>query len=118
MTYKPKLLVNKQVSMIDEAIHIQVIGLLPNVPIELQATRISAGTKKFKLQSFAKFIADENGTVDLKIAKPTEGTYLEVDAMGLFWSLERKEAVQDDKQVITDKLVPHKLRFHYIFKMK
>ena len=109
MTYNPKLLVNKQVSMIDEAIHIQVIGLLPNVPIELKATRISAGPKKFKLQSFAKFIADENGTVDLKLAKPTEGTYLKVDAMGLFWSLERKEEVQDVEQVITDKLAPHKL---------
>ena len=109
MTYNPKLLVNKQVSMIDEAIHIQVIGLLSNVPIELKATRISAGPKKFKLQSFAKFIANENGTVDLKIAKPTEGTYQEVDAMGLFWSLQRKEEVQDVEHAITDKLAPHKL---------
>ena len=103
MTYAPKILVNKQVSMIDEAIHIQVIGLIPNVTIELKATRITTGAKKFKLQSFAKFIADERGKVDLKIAKPIEGTYQVADAMGLFWSLERKEEVQDDKQGITDK---------------
>jgi len=109
MTNNPKIFVNKPESMIDEAIHIQVSGLIPNVPIELKASRISAGTKMFKLQSFAKFIADDNGNVDLKIAKPIEGTYQDVDAMGLFWSLERKEEVQDDKQAITDKLAPHKL---------
>jgi dienelactone hydrolase len=112
MTNNPKIQVNKQLSMIDEAIHIQVTGLLPNTPIELKATRISAGTKKFKLQSFAKFVADENGIVDLKIAKPTEGTYQDADAMGLFWSLERKEEVQEIQEIgqhVTDKLAPHKL---------
>ncbi len=109
MNTNPNILVNKQISMIDEAIHIQVTGLKQNEPIELKATRISAGLKKFKLQSFAKFVADENGMVDLKLAKPTEGTYQDVDAMGLFWSLERKEEVQEVEHAITEKLAPHKL---------
>ena len=109
MTYNPKILVNKLVSMIDEAIHIQVTGLIPNVPIEIKASRISAGTKMFKLQSCSKFIADNHGKVDLKIAKPIEGTYQDVDAMGLFWSLERKEEVRGIEQNITEKLSPHKL---------
>ncbi len=107
MTSNPKILVDKKISMIDEGLHITVTGLKSNLSIKLKATRISAGVTKFKLQSYAQFIADENGIVDLKIAKPIDGTYQEVDPMGLFWSLERKEEVQEVEQAITEKLAPH-----------
>ena len=91
--------------MIDEPIHIQIIGLMPNEPIQITATRISSGTKKFKLQSYAKYVADGNGVVDLKKTIPIEGTYQDADMMGLFWSLEIKEEVQGIEETITEKLI-------------
>ena len=45
MSYNPKIQVNKQGSMIDEPIHMQIIGLMPNEPIQLTATRISSGAR-------------------------------------------------------------------------
>jgi hypothetical protein len=43
---------------------------------------------KLTWTSWARFTADDRGTVDLATAAPRAGTYTAADPMGLFWSLQ------------------------------
>lgn len=82
-------------SMIDSPIKIRIVGLQPEELIELKASRIATGTKKLYLGSSAKFIANKEGIVDLTKHAPISGTYIGVDGMGLFWSLEIMDIGED-----------------------
>lgn len=77
-----EILVNPKSAPLDQPVDVRVVGLPPGKPVTVQ---LSTGDRA----SHGVFVADERGVVDLTRHAPVEGTYSGVDAMGLFWSLER-----------------------------
>jgi len=86
---KPKIKVEPKSALRDEKVNIMLSNFKPGQKVTIRAnTRFSS---KNRWESYATFIADENGTVDVSKQKPIEGTYEDIDPMGLFWSMEMSE---------------------------
>ncbi|HYM59303.1 MAG TPA: acyl-CoA thioesterase/bile acid-CoA:amino acid N-acyltransferase family protein [Thermoanaerobaculia bacterium] len=72
--------------LIDDVIPIAVSGVSPGAKVTV---RLRGGLDD-EWTSSAKFIADDSGRIDLTRMAPVSGSYKDADAMGLFWSAERK----------------------------
>jgi len=66
-------------------VNIQVEGLAPGQTVTLRATLQDDMDQKG--ESYAAFLADTNGRVDVTTQAPISGTYQIPDPMGLFWSM-------------------------------
>ena len=71
--------------LLDERIPIALAGLTPHATVTI---RVRAGSNG-EFTSNATFVADDRGAVDVTRMAPIRGSYKDVDAMGLFWSVER-----------------------------
>lgn len=71
--------------MTDESATIRVNGLQPNERITIQAELADGAGEPWT--SHAEFVADAEGVVDLSRQAPVKGSYSEVSAMGLVWSM-------------------------------
>jgi len=71
--------------LLDEPIPIVVSGLTPAAVVTV---RLRGGQNDVWASS-ATFSADRDGRIDLTRMAPAKGSYKDVDAMGLFWSVER-----------------------------
>lgn len=76
-------------ALIDEDTKIVVNNLCPNEIIFMKAEAVD--DNNIHWLSHASFQADINGTVDLSLQAPIEGSYRDVDPMGLLWSMEPLE---------------------------
>ena len=81
------IVVDQPSALIDQPIAITLRGFAPGQPVTLTATMTYAGAMRW--QSCATFTSDDDGRVDIARQAPVSGTYDGVDAMGLFWSMER-----------------------------
>ena len=72
-------------SLIDDKVRIVASGLRPKQNITLGAKII--GDKGETFESYAYFIADKNGEVDVCRDSPLGGSYSGVSPMGLLWSM-------------------------------
>ncbi|MFD2629965.1 acyl-CoA thioesterase/bile acid-CoA:amino acid N-acyltransferase family protein [Oceanobacillus kapialis] len=90
---QPKLDISPIESYIDEDILIKVTGCAANTEVTIQAITYDEKDKKFT--SHATFLANEQGVVDVASQKPIEGTYDEIDASGLFWSMHADAKIDD-----------------------
>ncbi|WP_416150711.1 acyl-CoA thioesterase/bile acid-CoA:amino acid N-acyltransferase family protein [Salipaludibacillus sp. HK11] len=97
---KPALLVNPIDGYVDDEITIRVIDCPPNEKVKIRAKVIDDEGKHFS--SYAVFEVGNDGSVDLSCAKPIEGSYEEVDASGLFWSMEKLKSKHGDFFVKTE----------------
>lgn len=70
--------------LMDERIKIRLAGLPPKTLVTLKAKMRLVG---YSWQSSASFASNQNGIVDLSRQPPVSGDYKNVDAMGLFWSM-------------------------------
>lgn len=77
--------IDSPVALLDTPIKIRVTGLKAKQPITLRAK--FTDHKNQVWESFATFIADDKGSVDVSNAVPIYGSYVKADAMGLFWSM-------------------------------
>jgi len=73
----------------DETVAIHATGLQPNEIVVLQAGLVDG--KGHRWASQAEFRADAQGTVDASHQAPVKGSYDEVSAMGLIWSMKPEE---------------------------
>jgi dienelactone hydrolase len=89
-----------EISKADESVSIKIIGLQPNQKVTIRAlsndyycinASISEVGDKAKWESYAIFQADEAGIIDLENIKPIEGTYKNINKMGLFYSMSVRE---------------------------
>ena len=88
---EPEIEINPASALFDETISIHLSGFSPGDLVTVRAkTRFSAGSK---YESWASFVADDNGQIDLSAQKPIEGTYDDIDVMGLFWSMEERKDI-------------------------
>ena len=73
------------VAMLDESPAVRVAGLKPSQRILIRASLVDEG--KIMWASWAVFAADSRGVVDTSMQRPLEGSYNEVSALGLMWSM-------------------------------
>lgn len=74
-----------QSALVDEPVRIQLRGFAPQQTVILRAKTVDHAGKAWA--SYATFQADAQGHIDVSTQKPLSGTYQDVDAMGLFWSM-------------------------------
>ncbi|GGP16342.1 acyl-CoA thioesterase/BAAT N-terminal domain-containing protein [Oceanobacillus neutriphilus] len=85
---KPQISVSAVKSLVDVPVDIAISGVKPGQEITIRAERVTGSKNYLYLSSFATFIADSDGKVDLNNQAPINGSYSGIDGMGLFWSLE------------------------------
>ena len=93
--------------LMDERIRIAVSGLRANAPIEFEARSLAQDGLWWR--SRAVFRSDAHGTVDISTQAPAKGSYHDVDAMGLFWSMspdDEPRAADHSSFSITDYALP------------
>jgi dienelactone hydrolase len=71
--------------MLDESATIRATGCQPNERLAIHAELIDGADMRWAAQ--ADFAADALGTIDTSKQSPTGGSYKEVSAMGLIWSM-------------------------------
>ena len=71
--------------LIDDALNIHLSGFAPGQRLTLKATMLDDFARQWT--AFAEFQADEQGCVDVATQAPLTGSYNDVDAMGLVWSM-------------------------------
>src|ERR1022692_685967 len=69
----------------DEVVTIRARGLAPNERITIHAETIDGNGKRWEAQ--ADFAADAQATVDVSKQAPLGGSYKDISAMGLIWSM-------------------------------
>ncbi|MEW6732091.1 MAG: acyl-CoA thioester hydrolase/BAAT C-terminal domain-containing protein [Acidobacteriota bacterium] len=82
----PLIQATPETALVDEIVSIRVTKLIPQQVITVRATMLDRRGRKW--QSQADFIANQAGEVDLSKQSPKQGSYLGIDAMGLFWSMD------------------------------
>ncbi len=85
MTTKPIMDLVPSTALVDEAIHLRVVGLQAEQEITISAELRDDDEKSWQAQ--ARFQADAEGLVDLASQPPLSGSYEGIDGMGLFWSM-------------------------------
>ena len=71
--------------LLDEPISMTLSGVAPRATVTIRVR----GGEGDVWTSNAVFVADDDGQIDLTRTAPVRGSYKGVDAMGLFWSIER-----------------------------
>jgi hypothetical protein len=69
----------------DQPVRIVVSGLEPGASVTLRAGMVDDFGRSWQAQ--AQFAAESDGTVDVAAMAPLRGSYTDIDAMGLFWSM-------------------------------
>jgi dienelactone hydrolase len=90
----PTLEVTPNRVLLDETTAIRATGLQPNERVTIQAKLVDGS--EYRWSAEAEFLADPQGVVDVSRQAPAKGSYNEVSAMGLIWSMkpEEKHVVQ------------------------
>lgn len=81
----PVFVIEPQTTLVDEPVDILLGGLEPGQKIRVRA--ITHDDRGHTWEAWALFRADNGGLVDVRAQVPEDGTYRDVDAMGLFWSM-------------------------------
>jgi dienelactone hydrolase len=100
---------------VDEAAAIRASGLEPNERIAIRAELTDGGGQAWASQ--ADFVADAQGAVDASKQAPLAGSYKEVSAMGLIWSMMPVKKTVNAYLAARD-LGPQSVDFHLLRKGK
>ncbi len=87
------MVITPEVALIDQETSVKLNNLNPNEIIEIRAE--AKDDNNIIWSSYGLFKSDENGTIDLSIHAPIEGTYSGVDPMGIFWSMKSERGHYD-----------------------
>lgn len=101
--------------LVDEAAAIRASGLEPNERIAIRAELTDGGGQAWASQ--ADFVADAQGAVDASKQAPLAGSYKEVSAMGLIWSMMPVKKTVNAYLAARD-LGPQSVDFHLLRKGK
>jgi dienelactone hydrolase len=99
--------------LVDESAVIRAEGLAPNEHVSIRAELVDGANEQWSSQ--ADFIADAGGVVDSSKQAPVKGSYSEVSAMGLVWSM-KPDARHVASYVPPRDLAPQVIEFHLIRK--
>jgi dienelactone hydrolase len=79
-----RLAVTPPTARLDEPVVVRVSGLRPDQDVVVRSSTPDADGREWNAE--ASFRADAKGVVDLSTQAAASGSYIGVDAMGLFWS--------------------------------
>jgi dienelactone hydrolase len=85
ITHAQKLEISPARVLFDESTVIRAPGLHPDERVSIEATLVDGAGQSWASQ--AEFKADAQGIVDVSKQAPVAGSYKEVSAMGLIWSM-------------------------------
>ena len=85
----PTITIAPNPSLSDEPVHARLLGFTPGQRVRLRAEMADDAGQCWR--SWAEFDTNEAGAVDVATTAPLAGSYYGVDAMGLFWSMERSD---------------------------
>ncbi len=108
-----RISVNKIASMVDEQIHIIVSGLTPYSQLNIQLKTALPWCQSVGFSSYANYIADSAGIVDLDTDAPVKGTYEHANPMGLVYSLQ--VTAPPDQNIAANISIDHPMVFHFTF---
>src|SRR5947209_6485607 len=97
-------------ALADAPVRIEIAGLRPKQSAIVRAFANDASGAQW--QSWAGFIADAAGRVDVAATAPIHGTYAGIDAMGLFWSMDSAGEKHGRQRFDTTGLDHFEVRFH------
>lgn len=89
----PQLIIEPFSAPIDQIVSIQIIDLQPHEKVKISAHLTDEKNRSW--DSYALFEANEQGIIDLRRQAPLLGSYLEIDPMGLFWSMQLSEDAKE-----------------------
>jgi dienelactone hydrolase len=75
--------------LVDEAAVIRASGLQPDERVTIRAELVDGADDSW--ESEADFVADAQGMIDVSNQAPVAGSYKEISAMGLVWSMRPKD---------------------------
>lgn len=81
--------VNPQRVLSDEPAVVRATGLQPGERVMIKADLEDGGGERW--ESEAEFVTDAQGTVDVSTQAPVSGSYKQVSAMGLIWSMRPRD---------------------------
>ncbi len=84
--------VNPNPALMDDRIAVRLTGLPPNRSVMIRAA--SRDQRGCWWRSFAVFVTQSDGSLDLSKTAAVNGTYTGLDGMGLFWSMRPDEVRQ------------------------
>jgi len=93
----PEFLIDHPEALSDQPLDIALKGFRPDEVVEVVSERSDYMNNAWR--GWARFRADEQGSVSLVRQAPSEGSYSGVSPMGLFWSMEMTEARQSGDPV-------------------
>jgi len=105
--------VNETTSMVDEQIQTVISGLPPYSRLNIQLKTTLPWCPSVEFSSYANYIADSTGVVDLNTAAPIEGTYEHANSMGLVYSLQVTEPLTQD--LAANITIDYPMVFHFTF---
>ncbi|MGN7479535.1 acyl-CoA thioesterase/bile acid-CoA:amino acid N-acyltransferase family protein [Solibacillus silvestris] len=82
---KPTFHITQKNTLIDTALEIRITNLRPCEVVTLRAEMCDNLGANW--ESFAEFLSDSEGEINLATAQPVSGTYFTPDITGLFWSM-------------------------------
>ncbi|HEX8728280.1 MAG TPA: acyl-CoA thioester hydrolase/BAAT C-terminal domain-containing protein [Ktedonobacterales bacterium] len=85
----PAITIAPNSALSDRLVHIRLLGFTPGQRVTLRAEMADDAGQRWR--SWAEFEANASGAVHVLTAAPLAGSYSGVDAMGLFWSMERAD---------------------------
>jgi dienelactone hydrolase len=100
-------------ALADEAAVIRADGLQPNERVLIRGELVDGANEQWSSQ--ADFIADGEGVIDTSKQAPVQGSYKEVSAMGLVWSMQPNEKHVPSYQPPRD-LGPQAIEFQLVRK--
>ncbi|ABR50013.1 palmitoyl-CoA hydrolase [Alkaliphilus metalliredigens QYMF] len=86
----PKIVLSSTSQLIDQSLKLQITGLKSNQQVTIQAEM--QDDVKRTWHSFASFIANHEGKIDLDKTAPKEGSFTNCDPNGLLWSMQIKDS--------------------------
>jgi dienelactone hydrolase len=98
-------------AMVDEPVTISATGLQPNERVAIRAELVDGEDARWI--SEADFIADAQGSIDVSKQAPVAGSYQEVSAMGLIWSM-RPASVKAIRYQPPRRLAPQIIEFQLL----
>ncbi|WMJ89171.1 acyl-CoA thioesterase/bile acid-CoA:amino acid N-acyltransferase family protein [Anaerocolumna sp. MB42-C2] len=105
--------VNEITSMVDDQIHIVISGLSSGSILKIKLNTALPWCPSLEFSSYANYIANSTGIVDLDTAVPIEGTYRHAHPMGLVYSLQATAPLTQD--ISANINVDHPMFFHFTF---
>jgi hypothetical protein len=80
-----QLTIDPNPSLFDQPVAVRVSGLAPGRDVVLRSRLLHFDDRRWS--GSTTFVADAEGSVDLRCDAPREGAYEGVDPMGLFWAV-------------------------------